>query len=46
LLHNVVLHEHISDKWQWMLEPTHGYSVCEVYHLLTASYEMMVTGHW
>lgn len=31
LLHNVVLQDHIIDRWRWMLDPLHGYSVKGTY---------------
>jgi len=31
LLHNVVLQDHILDRWRWMLDPINGYSVKGTY---------------
>ena len=41
LLHNIVLQDNIHDRWKWLLDPVHGYSVCGTYHFLTASEEPM-----
>ncbi|MCI16701.1 YIPF1-like protein [Trifolium medium] len=35
LLHDIILQTHSSDKWQWPLDPVRGYSVRDVYQLLT-----------
>jgi len=35
LLNNVVLQENIPDRWRWMLDPLHGYSVSGTYRFLT-----------
>jgi len=40
LLHNIVLHKHVVDKWQWLLDPIKGYSVIGVYQLLTIVEEL------
>jgi len=32
LLCNVVLQDHTSDRWWWILDPINGYSVKETYH--------------
>jgi len=29
LLHNIVLQEHINDRWMWLLEPNHGFQCAE-----------------
>jgi len=34
LLHDVVLQAHIHDKWRWLIDPIHGYSVKGTYHYL------------
>jgi len=34
-------HDHVHDKWRWLLDPIHGYSVRGAYHLLTTSTEPM-----
>jgi len=36
LLHDVVLQDHILDRWRWLLDPIHGYSVKGTYSYLTA----------
>jgi len=36
LLSNVVLQDHVSDAWRWLLDPVHGYSVREAYRFLTS----------
>lgn len=36
ILHNIVLQDNILDKWRWLLDPIHGYSVKGTYHLLTS----------
>ena len=36
MLHNIVLHDHILDKWKWLLDPIHGYSAKGAYHFLTS----------
>jgi hypothetical protein len=33
---NVVLQDHVHDRWKWLPDPTKGYSVREAYHLLTS----------
>ena len=35
LLHNVVLQDHILDRWRWMLDLINGYSVKGTYTYLT-----------
>ncbi|XP_039687874.1 uncharacterized protein [Medicago truncatula] len=37
LLDDVVLHVHIQDRWRWLLDPVHGYSVGGTYRFLTNS---------
>jgi len=37
LLNNVVLQDNIQDRWRWLLEPIHGYSVSGAYRFLTTS---------
>ena len=37
LLHNVVLQEHILDRWRWILDPINGYSSKGTYTYLTTS---------
>jgi hypothetical protein len=37
LLHNVVLQDHILDRWRWILDPINGYSVKGTYTYLTTS---------
>jgi len=39
-----VLQEHVNDRWQWLLDPTRGYSVRGTYHFLTASDEVLDRG--
>jgi len=36
VLHNVVLQDHIIDRWRWLLDPINGYSVEGTYSYLTA----------
>jgi hypothetical protein len=36
LLHNSFFYAPSSDTWQWQLNPSNGYSVCDVYLLLTS----------
>jgi hypothetical protein len=35
LLYNVVLHDQTFDRWRWLLDPMHGYSVNGTYTYLT-----------
>lgn len=35
LLSNIVLQENVNDKWKWLLDPIHGYSVKGTYHFIT-----------
>ncbi|KEH33269.1 hypothetical protein MTR_3g434770 [Medicago truncatula] len=35
LLHNVVLQDNTVDRWRWLLDPLHGYSVKGTYAYLT-----------
>ncbi|PNY05954.1 receptor-like kinase [Trifolium pratense] len=46
LLLNISLQDHISDRWQWQLDPVHGYFVGGAYQLLT-SHDMvtLAEGH-
>ena len=37
LLHNVVLQDHILDRWRWILDPINGYSIKETYTYLTTA---------
>jgi len=37
LLHNIILQDHIIDKWKWLLDPIHVYSVRGAYQFLTAA---------
>jgi len=36
LLHDIVLLTHLSDQWEWNPKLVRGYSVREVYQLLTS----------
>jgi len=36
LLHNIVLQDQLLDRWRWLLDPIHGYSVKGTYHFLTS----------
>ena len=40
LLHNFVLQENVEDKWRWLLDPTHGYSVRGAYRFLTTAADL------
>lgn len=42
LLHKFVLQERIHDKWKWLLDLFHGYSVRGVYHFFTTTDVPMV----
>jgi len=44
LLHNIVLQDLLNDRWQWLLEPTQGYSVRGTYRFLTATDEVTIRG--
>jgi len=44
LLHDVVLQVHIHDKWRWLLDPAHGYSVKGTYQYLTTVDESPESG--
>lgn len=35
LLHDVVLQANVHDRWRWMIDPAHGYSVKGTYQFLT-----------
>jgi len=35
LLHNIVLQDSVTDKWRWLLNPIHGYSVRDTYRFIT-----------
>ncbi|XP_024640546.1 uncharacterized protein [Medicago truncatula] len=41
LLDNIVLQVHIQDRWRWLLDPVHGYSVGGTYRFLTNSEEQV-----
>lgn len=36
LLHNIVLQDDVNDRWSWLIDPTHSYSVRDAYHLITS----------
>jgi len=36
LLHNVVLQVNVSDKWRWLLDHVHGYTIREAYRFITS----------
>jgi len=36
LLHDIVLHNYSIDRWKWLLDPVHGYTVKGAYQLLTS----------
>lgn len=36
LFSNIVLQDSVVDQWKWLSSPDKGYSVCDVYHHLTA----------
>lgn len=44
LLNNIVLQDHIHDKWKWLLGPIQGYSVRGTYHFLTLADKPMDRG--
>ena len=35
LLRDIVLQDHIADRWWWILDPIDGYSIKAMYHYLT-----------
>ena len=35
LLHDVILQDHVDDRWRWSLDPINGYSVKGTYRFLT-----------
>jgi hypothetical protein len=35
LLHDIVLQDHLLDRWRWLLDPFTGYTVKGTYHFLT-----------
>ena len=37
LLHNIVLQDHLSDRWRWLFDHVTGYSVKGAYHFLTTA---------
>jgi len=44
LLNNIVLQDHIHDRWKWLLDPIQGYSVCGIYQFLTFADEPVDRG--
>jgi hypothetical protein len=36
LLHNIVLQDHVLDRWKRLLGPIKGFSISDVYHMFTA----------
>jgi len=44
LLNNIVLQDHIHDRWKWLLDPLQGYSVCGTYQFLTLVDELVDRG--
>jgi len=40
LLHNIVLQDGVLEHWKWLLDPIKGFSVTDVYHLFTTSYQI------
>jgi len=46
LLVNVILQENIQDSWRWLLDLTHGYSVCGTYRFLTSVEEPMAASDY
>lgn len=44
LLHHIVLQEHTLDRWKWLLDLVHGYSVKGTYHFLTSVDEPLARG--
>jgi len=41
LLRNIVLQINVTDKWSWLLNPIHGYTVWESYRFITISRDQM-----
>jgi hypothetical protein len=44
LLHDIVLQDHLSDRWRWLLDPVNGYSVKGTYNFLTTGDESIARG--
>jgi len=44
VLNDIVFQDHVHDRWKWLLDPIHGYSVRGTYHFLTAYDESLVRG--
>ncbi|KEH40693.1 hypothetical protein MTR_1g033430 [Medicago truncatula] len=44
LLHDVVLHDRVPDRWQWLLDPVVGYSVMGTYQYITTSVNSLDRG--
>jgi len=36
LLHDIVLHDHTSDRWKWLLDHVYSYTMKGAYHLLAS----------
>jgi len=36
-LYNIVLQDNIFDRWRWLLDPIHGYTIKGTYHFLTTT---------
>jgi len=45
LLHNTVLQANVTDKWRWLLDPIHGYSVRDAYGYITNSGDQRDSNH-
>nr|ABN08676.1 H+-transporting two-sector ATPase, alpha/beta subunit, central region, related [Medicago truncatula] len=36
--------ENIQDQWRWLLDPIHGYTVCDAYRFLTTIDDQVAAG--
>lgn len=44
LLHDIVLQDHLPNRWGWLLDPISGYSVKGTYNFLTTTDEPIARG--
>jgi len=44
VLNDIVLQDHLHDRWKWLLNPIQGYLTGGTYHLFMTSDESLVRG--
>lgn len=44
MLHDIILQDHLLDRWRWLLDPVNGYSVKGTYIVLTTAAEPTTRG--